>query len=379
MALKVKLPSGMKEIDTVVHRPVTFVGGVKKVLFKAVTFVNGVKKVLWGDFPIDYIAINSVACGNMYAIGDTWMHTSLGDNTLQFDISNLSDPTLVQSISWGNVFQWSGYQSSGNSMVFGSTKGNKISVNGTTGVVSVVTTYAYPSNAEGFVGVTDEYVCTLINLYTSNHVVKGNGVYWNTTNTYSIGGVMGHGTHYNNTPCIQVDTNTILVNMDSDATTRIGLYTLTPDSYTKVANQMNDLLCLDNGYLLGVTNYSANDTSSVFNLYDPSDYTVVQTYTHADPTETIKLLGRMGENYYFISCPKNISATSGVKVFLLNKDDLTTFYTQDLPSDPFNENGGAVTFWRNCTVNPLTSTSGYLGASTYSNASFRCVRIGQLL
>lgn len=403
MALKVKLASGMRQIDTTIHRPVTFVGGQKKVLSKGVTFVNGVKKILWGDegVPTDFIAVDGVGCGKMFCIGETWMHTSNG-NVYTFDISNLSIPSLSRTVEWGTVFEHSGYQSTGTGMVFGTTKnttGNKLVV-ASDGGITIPTSIALASGVYYARGMTNTEICQtkiLSKSFTVQQITGrivtyryGNDYYWGGIKKYSTGTAPAtSGGAYtmeiivgdlNTTPqpvpsqlttrgdyCgIQNSSSSILLNIQSTTHTNLnGLYSATNTVLTKVREQLFGLKLLDGNYYCGY-----GSTMDIFCLYNKSSF--VAEYTYTDAGWKFNFLGRIG-NYYYLVATKDGNA----KLVVLSKTDLSFVWEQPLENDPFGEND--TTFWTNIDCYPHVSLSGFLGACVYTASKLRVVRIGQLL
>lgn len=390
MALKVKLPSGMRTIDSLIHKPVTFVSGQKKILDKGITFVNGVKKYLWGKdgIPVDYIKTDGISNGGVYAIAENWMHTSNNGQAMQFDISNLDNPDLVQSIAWGTVFQYCGFQCTGNNLVYGTSVGNKLVVDSTTGNVAVTANYPVMTgqvSSGGATGnalacMTNNYLCGFSATFSSGstaNIFPGNEWYWNNVKKYETS-KRSDPLRDNGTPAIQIGTDSFIKNLVSTGHhIQPGLFLATPNNITRVGGLMNDLLMLDGDTLCGVTNFTAA-TSSTFKLYDKTTYAVVKTYTHSETDEQINLLGRIGDYYYLVATPKT-DALDGAKVLLLDKDTFDVIWTQTLESDPFGEYEGKTTFWRIGSTLPQVSKTGFLALNTYSNSKFRCARFGELL
>lgn len=388
MVLKVKLPSGMREIDTRVHKPVVFINGAKKILDKGITFVNGQKKYLWGmdGVPVDYISVDGVDCGGVYSIGESWMHTTNNGYVTKFDITNTSNPIADQSIAWGTVYQNSGFQSDGTTAIFGTTAGNKIGIDIATGNASVVASYATPPTPSSqndvlnpSLCITNSYNCGWLSVRSgssSSTLLAGNNWYWNGTRKYTTATARDP-LRVNDTTAIQIDTDTFLINLISNSTS--GLYSANPTSVSRLGGLMNDLVMLDGQYLCGVTNYSGTTTVSTFVLYDKSTRAAVRTYSHSTATEQLTLLGRIGDNYYLLVCPKDSTATTGAKLLLKDKDTFTTVHEQDLDPDPFNENSGDVSFWNTATAIPMVSYTGFLNVSTNSYNKMRCARVGELL
>lgn len=403
MALKAKLASGMRTVDTTIHRPVTFVNGQKKVLSKGITFINGVKKILWGDegVPTDFIAVDGVGCGKMFCIGETWMHTS-NSNVYTFDISNLSIPSLSRTVEWGTVFQHSGFQSTGSGMVFGaakSTTGNKLVVDANGGI-TIPTSMALSSGVVASRGMTNTEICQT-KILSKSFVVQqitgrivtyryGNEYYWGGVTKYSTGTPPAtSGGAYTmeiivgdlyTTPqpvpsslttvgdyCgIQNSSSSILLNIQSTTHTNLnGLYSATNTGLTKIREQLFGLRLLDGNYYCG---YGA--TRDIFCLYNKNSFAVEHSYT--DTGWKLNFLGRIG-NYYYLVGTKDGNA----KLVVLSKTDLSFVWKQPLENDPFGEND--TTFWTNIDCYPHVSLSGFLGASVYTASKLRVVRIGQLL
>lgn len=387
MALKVKLSSGMKTIDTSINKPVVFINGQKKILDVGVTFVNGVKKYVWGKegVPVDYIKTETISTGHVYCIGENWMHTSNIGYTTKFNISNIDNPVIEQTVAWGDVFQSCDFQRSGVNSFYGTTDGNKLQVNGTTGAFSVVANYQLldgvsSNTVHPCTCMTNNYLCGFTEYPYNSSVVAnlnpGNKWIWNGITKYET----SRGSdplRKTDSPAIQIDTESFIINLNSkNDLIQPGLYLATPADITRIDDFKNDLIMLDGDVFCGLKNYDTQ-TASEFILYDKLTYAVLETYTHDDTDEKLIFVGRIGDNYYFVATPKTDGLT-GAKLVLLDKDDLSVVLTQDLESDPFNENNGLTTFWSNCSTIPQVSNSGYLSVDTWSGSSFRCARIGEI-
>lgn len=390
MALKVKLSSGMKTVDVFVHKPVTFINGQKKVLDKGVVFIDGVKKYIWGKegVPVDFIKTDGVGTGRVFSIGETWMYSSMPTGyIIKSNISNLDNPVIEQNVEWGDIFQYCGFQSSSeNSTVYGSTKGNRVIVNNTTGNITIPANYPVFTGTVSYSGAVGNATACLTNNYMCAFTSGGRGLpslsslgnTWHWNNDFFATGSRREPLSWNNSTILQINTDAYIVNMVCSNTALTGLYLVTPSNITKVNSLMNDLVMLDGNILCGVSNYT-NSTQSTFKLYNKSDYSLNKTYTHSNSNEKIVFLGRIGNNYYFVSTPKTNSAT-GAKVFLLNKDTLATVWTQDLVSDPFNENNGTTAFWGTAKArHPQVSKTGFLSVDSFVGGKFRCARFGELL
>lgn len=395
MALKVQLSTGMKELETRIHKPVTFINGEKKILSKGITFINGQKKYLWGadGVPVDYIKSDGVACGYVHAIGETWMHTSGNGNVFEFNISNLDNPSVVQRTAWGNVLSYCGYQSTGTDMVF-SCAGKKMVVDPSGSITIPV---SHTTAGTHFRGITNGYsvgTSILTKTFTTSGRITtyqyGNNYYWNGSLAYSTGTPPASAggsytqlivaTDVSATPSssvnplilqrdaclIQNGDNSLLVNLASNQTGLSGLYSATPSGVTKIRDLKFGLNMLDGNYICG-----NGTTAESFCLYD-SSFVAVKTYTLTG--WKLSLIGRLGDYYYLLARKDGVS-----KLIVLTNDNLTFVLETVLPVDPFEENSGADSFWGSIKIIPQVSKTGFLGASYYNSGVFRCVRFGELL
>lgn len=126
MALKVWYNGSMKSI-TNPYKLVTFVNGQKKYLTKGVTFINGQKKVLWdiGQVKIDSWTLDQLGfSGAQYVpIGMQADYGkvvyNVGNYINRNNISNISSPTLENSVQNGFVNSWDSARSTGTNLIFG--------------------------------------------------------------------------------------------------------------------------------------------------------------------------------------------------------------------------------------------------------------------
>lgn len=402
MALKIKTTSGMKTIDTNLNKPVTFIGGNKYVLDKAWVFVNGVKNIIWGGngIRIDYISsTGSLGGGNIFAIGENWVDCTHNKQVYRIDISNLSNPTLIQNVQWGSVVYYNGYQTVSGNMVFYNLEANpyytissnKMQLNPVSGAITI------GRNKTDSQGVLEYYVNdTDNNLVTSIHRTKtfgltpvyyGENFYWNGVLKYSTGrepSSVGDtsGRLVLNGHALQVGQDEIIFNLVGNYGSGTGLYRGTDSGYNSITNARNGNLMYDDD----VITREYYDGSAVFvggtgpktalSLLDKTYYAETHSFdTDFDNTgKILKFLGRVGDYYYVITMPNDINATNGVKIIALNKADLSVAVTRDLPADPFGENNGTVAYWHNCSTVPQVSQTGFVGVSTY-NANTLGLRI----
>lgn len=408
----------MKKIDTNLHKPVTFVNGTKYKLDKAYTFVNGEKKLIWGDsgVQIDYISsTGTLGGGIVFAIGEDWMHASNGNNVYKIDIANLSNPTLIQSVEWGKVFNYSGVLSGNGNSIFHTSKqatNNRLSVDSSGNiVVSQTFTSGGTNNKVDFV---DSYVLSITSL---THTVSstsqtriytyGSDYYFNTTKKHTTGtwatnnanslyysGTSGSTTTYPRPttssamlyPAIQYDSDTILINLSGAKTNGAGIYKMTYNSLTKIGNNINGLRLVDDNVICR-TYYSGTDTygsiePNCLSLLDKTSLSTLYTYPASpDTSKKLIFLGKSGNYYYVIEKPNVDTVIGGVKLVILNSADLSVAFERTLPDDPFNENNGKPTFWMNSECIAQITNSGFLAVSTYdsSTLALRVARFSALI
>lgn len=412
MALKIKTPNGMQKIDTNLHKPVIFINGTKYRLDKAWTFVNGVKQQIWGEsgVQIDYIKSDGNAFGYLGAIGEDWAVSWLNGNAMRINISNFTNPQLIQSVAWGSVTKYNGFLSTTNNMVFGNGV-NKITLNPQTGVLSAVSlgNSAQPGSltlAYGL-GITNSYFVQAFNLTktfitTTSHgshittVTWGTEFYWSGTLKYTTGREPASATDtsgvvvYNNgmTP-LQVGTNEIWARIQRRSGSSIiyDLYSLTYSGLTLVEGSSTltgdlildgNIICRNwfNGTTSGTSISGTTLPKTALSLLDKSTRTTLYTYdvpyvANTSNKNRLLFLGRIDNYYYVITMPYDPDATSGVKFVLLNAADLTVALEKALPSDPFNENEGKITFWYNAFSEAQISQTGFLGVYSYNSTTLK--------
>lgn len=368
----------MQQIDTNLHKPVIFLNGTKYKLDKAYTFINGEKKILWGEsgVQIDYISsTGSLGGGYVFAIGENWVDAYRSSVIYRINISNLSNPTLIQNVTWGNVRDFNGYQTTAGTMMFdteryssGNATSNKLQVSTTDGSIVVGGNGTYTGTYLMF---TDNNLVTrTARTYyiqqTGQSRTFGTNFYWNGVLKYSTGRTPTSATDvsgdlYLNGSALQVGQDSIIFNLTGNYGSGSGLYLGTDSSYNRVANGIGGTKVYDDDAIL-------NDGSNRVSLLDKTSYAEL-AYYEANIGDVLKCLGRIGNYYYVLTMPSNLTATSGVKLILLNKSDLSVAFTRDLPSDPFNEYEGKITFWLNIVYTMQISQTGFLGVSTYNTST----------
>lgn len=395
MALKIQTSGGMKKIDTNLHKPVTFIGGDKYILDKAWVFVNGVKNIIWGEsgMQIDYISsTGSLGGGNIFAIGENWVDCTWNKNVYRIDISNLSNPTLIQNVQWGSAVSYNGYQTVIGSMVFynreytsGVYTSNKLFLDPVSGVITVGRS---KNDTNIYLCDTDNYLITETNrtkTFPNTRITYGTNFYWDGILKYSTGREPANvqdtsGNLVLSGSAIQVDQDSIIFNLSGSYGSGSGLYLGTDTTYnrltgTRSGNLMYDDNAITQEYYNG-TAFVGNAPKTAISLLDKTSYAETHIFdTDFDNTgKILKFLGRVGNYYYVITMPNNSNATSGVKVVALNKSDLSVAFSRDLPADPFEENNGTIAYWYNCSTVPQVSQTGFVGVSTY-NANTLGLRI----
>lgn len=383
MAVKVCINGQMKKIDTTLHKPVIFLNGQKKVLDKAWTFINGEKIQLWGKegVQIDYIRANGLISGQnkIVAIGENWaVLNSAGtyyDYVNRVDISNLSNPTLIQSVSWGTVVPngYNGYRSSGDGWCFNAStsagqtsSGNELSINPSTGVVSINRTYSTTSiNGAGFRGVNDSYFMFYsIETYyapignTRIKITYGSRFYFNNSQRYTIGTTSD--AHYVNQTGYPVQINA----GDFLLKTTKGTYLANYSGITQKTSTQLNLFMLDGNDVVSV------EGGNTIRFLNKSSLAVSKTYSAASGYSLL-FLGKNGTYYYFIEYKSD-----DAKLRVVKQSDMSLAFEESLPVDPFND---GVDFWATCTTIPQITKSGYLGVSGSEAGKLRIVRFSELL
>lgn len=398
MAVKVCINGQMKRIDTTLHKPVIFLNGQKKVLSKAWTFVNGEKKMLWGQpgVRVDLISSDGLVSGTnaITAVGENWLVTTNNSNYVnRIDISNLSSPSLIQSVAWGSRGRTNGFLSTANKLVFyGNASGtlNRLACDFATGGVSVEKSYVNSSgllvgdigsSSIGWGNKTKTFVRPGPSGSGTISMTWGSDVYVNNSVAYSIGHQPSSVSDSNYGPYI----TSMYLQVTSTSwygycwgkgsyASQSGIYTMTTSSMSKIGDSITG----GEPYYLDGSNMVTLDSS--VNYVDKS--TLAVAYSSAVITGngmTAKIIGRNGDYVYVVQYPTTAVTDGVVTLYLLDKTNLTTVYTQVLPTDPFGENSGSSIFWNRCLYNPQVSGSGFLGVSGNVSGQLRIVRFSELL
>lgn len=404
MALKIWLDNSMKKINTSTHKPVIFLNGDKYRIDKAYTFVNGERKQIWGEtgVQIDYISSDGVLNGgDLYAIGDDWMTLNYGLNILRVDISNLSNPSLIQSAAWGSILKYNAYQSTATESVFYSRASSISPYNYNKLIIDQDGVVAVDNSSVGtglyFMDGTNTEIATSTLL--RENTAQAPNVRWacygsdyyfgstkkHTTGTYSSGNTTslisgniyvatgGSTGSYRPDASLQIGDDSILINVWGNKTSDTGLYEMTSSSLTRRSGTN-----LYNLNILDGNNIVRNEGNALV-LNDKTSFTELHRYTGT--ADKILFLGKISNNYYIIETVNNASTLNSTKLKLLDASDLSVTLTRDLPDDPFNENNGNATFWTQAVAKPMISTSGFLGVSSFNNStlSLRIVRISDII
>lgn len=408
MAVKIKTPDGMKQINTTLHKPVIFVDGQKRVLDKAWMFVNGEKKMLWGEsgVAIDFITAE-VESGTweLAGIGENWLWASGSSSVKMFDITNLSNPVLKSSVAWGSNWKYNGYQTVDGQYVFygqNSNTLNKLLVNPLTGVASVGESYM--TTADMILLTKTNYWIGYKNLsvsytrpatsgvstfnYGTQWVFDSSVIFETGRRPSGIGDTEVYKFQYSSGG-IQINDTDIMVNIASDGySTGAGAYRLNYNGFEKVSSDsVPNPVMLDGNRIVGKRSYVSGsglyrktyDYALV--LYDSVAFQSIAEFDVDRTTHTISFLGRNDDYYYVIKRPKT-SQVGGVSLLLLSKDDLSVVYEQEMPSDPFNEYNGNCDYWIDGGMNAYVSQSGFVGfkgKTTSGNTVGRIARFSVLM
>ncbi|MBQ1758980.1 MAG: hypothetical protein IIZ94_04775 [Prevotella sp.] len=415
--IKVQLPTGMKKIDVNLHKPVVFLNGQKRSIDKAWVFVNGEKKLLWGEIgvAIDYIE-PSLDIGSVFAIGENWVDTSNGGVVSFWDMSNLSNITLKESVGWGDVGYQNEYQTtSGHPIYYGNTSvnANKMELNVNTGDLNVLSSingldnHTFTGNSNSYAFRTETLKKSFVNTSRvgrtpSSTVVTltyGTNFYWNGSSRYSTGRVPSSTSDsnyalYMSGSGLQIDDNAFLINMVGTYSTGEGLYRAEYSGLTKIqASQVRNMEMLDGNKIC--CSVFVNTQSGVYytGYVAPTDFYIVHSgnfselfrMSVADQRKNVlRFVGELNGYYYLVKAMNYSNEYAAeVKLLLVDKETYQTVWEQDLPVDPFNQFSGKGTFWASqyTTATVQKSQTGFL-ALTYRDSTsgvVKIVRFGGLL
>lgn len=388
--IKVKLPTEMKKIDVNLHKPVIFLNGQKRVLEKAWVFVNGEKRLLWGEVGvgIDYIAPEN-DIGNIFAIGENWIDTSNSQMISFWDMSNLSNITLKESVGWGNVGYQNEYQSTDDNLIyFGDTSVNcnKMKLNPNTGELTVLSTINGLDN-HTVQGHTNSATLRTELLYryfpnTSRASVVvpgatlqyGTNFYWNGTSRYSTGRVPSSTSDSNyrlmiSTGVLQIEDEALLINMVGTYSSGEGLYSATISGLSKLSGTRQiDIKMLDGDKICCATKTS-------FYTINKNNFSELYRMS-VGSSDVLRFIGKMNGYYYLVKVENYNLTSAEAKLILLDAEDYSVVWEQDLPADPFWEYDGKGTFWYDNRFGATiqNSRTGFL-AAYYRDSSSGKVRI----
>lgn len=395
MALKIWTNGSMKKIDTNLHKPIIFLNGTKYKLDKAWVFVNGEKKEIWGEggVQVDYISSDGILGGGYpFAISENWLNCYYNHTIYRLDISNLSSPSLVQSVAWGNLIRYNHYQSTANTKVFegwnNATRTNyKYLLDNTTGSMTVASSLAFTptsssTNISDYLGATNNYFIDVFSTLVSMRPYQlwNRTSYWNNTAKFGTSSVAPMFLYQNGN-------NTFIAKFTENATTSLYQYSdsvktivggtpFTPVYYYSAYSPNVGAVTLGPAQLFTDSNYVyyAPNTGGVAKR-PIGDLTQEIAYTDIDEGEILRLLGKINNYIYCLKIPSDRDGTpdSVVKLILLNDTDLTPAFEKVLPNDPFNENYGYPTFWTNYSAStvPQVSETGFLSFGSFDNSGLK--------
>lgn len=396
MADKVCINGQMKRIDTTLHKPVIFLNGQKKVLAKAWTFINGEKVQLWGQagIQVDYIKSDGLVSGwNIaVAIGEDWATLSGSRSgtprVTRLNIANIDSPTVIQTVNWGYWPRNNTYLSDSNYLVFygynyDTHALNRLKTAYSDGTVSVDASYTTAGKTLiGDIGNYSFEYETLTKTFAQPQTLTrqyGTRFYSNGSSAYSVGTQPTSVSDGNfgprlTTVGLQYDSSNwygIFLGSGSYSTNS-GTWKMGVASASKVSGTSYNMSFLDGN------NIVVRGGSSIQLLNKTSLSVVYSGETLTDNGMSFKIIGRNGNYYYVVQYPSTAVAGGVVTLYLFDATDLSTVYTQTLPSDPFNENSGVSSFWNNCVPSPQNTGSGFLAVSGEGNAQIRIVRFSEL-
>lgn len=388
--IKVKLPTGMEKIDVNLHKPVIFLNGQKRVLDKAWVFVNGEKKMLWGEMGvnIDYIQPSS-DIGNIFAIGENWVDTSNSQMISLWDMSNLSNITLKESVGWGNVGYQNEYQSTDDNLIyFGDTSVNcnKMKLNPNTGELTVLSTINGLDNhiVQGHTNSATLRTEVLSRYFPNTSRVSstvpgvtlqyGTNFYWNGTARYSTGRRPSSTSDSNyrlmiSDGVLQIEDEALLINMSGTYDTGSGLYSATISGVNKLSGTMyGDIVMLDGDKICcaNKTDFYTINKNNFSELYRMS----------VGSSDVLRFIGKLGGYYYLVKVVNYNLTSAEAKLILLDADDYSVAWEQDIPADPFWDYDGKGMFWYDNRFKAViqNSRTGFLGAY-YRDSSAGTVKI----
>lgn len=406
MALKVKTADGMKTIDTTLHKPVIFLGGEKKVLDKAWTFIGGQKKMLWGATGVQVDLITAVSTASnawtVQGIGENWLWGNTTSSTvINFDITNLSSPTVKSTVDWGAGWFYNGYQTtSGQSVYYGhnGTLACKLLLDPSTGVLTIGESYASQFDASVMAKLDGRWF-QRENLSVSYPKPNASGVLsyqygtnwiFNSVVKYTTGrkptSVSDASNEYKLQYAgggVQINDTDVLVNLAGMYGTGEGLYVANYNGITRVKDLIADPAFLDGDKIVGLvsTVTARNSYDHSIHLYDVGGFGEIASYT-PETGYQLKFLGRNGGYYYAIKFPYPTAKTDGVSLLLLSPDDLSIVYEQELPADPFGEYNGYSNYYLGGSKTGGVSQSGFVaikGNTTSNYTVGRIMRFSQLM
>ena len=385
MALKVWLNNSMKKIDTSLHKPVVFLNGDKYRLDKAYTFVNGVKHQVWGEngVVVDYIKSDGVLGGGTpFAVGENWLNCYNNNNIYRIDISNLSNPTLIRQIAYGNVQLYNNYQSTSTDKIFGAWNSNtntnyKLKMDNSTGEIVVlssgnITASSSNTSFTSFMGITNDYFVNVFSdLYSMRPVVMYNRyIYWNNVRKYDTNVIMPYYYFQDNENSF-IGVVGHLYRFSLSGTTDLNV-SLPVSSYANTLVNASSIKFPFQIFDDGTYVYTSGNTV-IYKRAIADLGTNIATYTESDiDNYKLRLLGQIGSYLYCLRIPKSSSlADPVIKLILLNISDLSSAYEQVLPNDPFDEYSGATTFWMNSLAMPQISETGFIAFGMYESSGLK--------
>ena len=397
MALKTFISGSKKNLSRRGNAPTTFVSGTKTELVKGVTFVNGEKVVLWDSslvLTMDVIRLVGTDMKPLW-VNDATFYCTGGTNSIrEYDITDPENASISNSLQYGNSYVMVAPTEEVDNNVFYVTKStsdrlpsnqtvyslviNKVQISddGTLTIPEANTVYgSRTSRPKGYYerGSKVNGSWQVISFDTPNSINPSAGMWVSlgTTLAYTVGigssysvGEYSYDSHfvkYDDTGVLGTKTNT-------DVKSSVFLFgNSNVSTFTSgLSGAYNSIMRDDTRVVVGTS-----ATSSLHGSFEIIG--VGGEYGIATNKRVYKLVGKIGDEYVVMDVPYDTNSSDQECYLKLFTTTGLLYKTATLPT--ISGITDMPQAWRNTSVCPIISRTGYLGAIVRDGSNRYLLRI----
>lgn len=397
MALKTFISGSKKNLSRRGNAPTTFVSGTKTELVKGVTFVNGEKVVLWDSslvLTMDVIRLVGTDMKPLW-VNDTTFYCTGGTNSIrEYDITDPENASISNSLQYGNSYVMVAPTEEVDNNVFYVTKStsdrlpsnqtvyslviNKVQISddGTLTIPEANTVYSNRTSrprGSNEIGSKVNGSWQVDSFKTPNSIDSSAGMWVSlgTTLAYTVGtgssysvGEYSYDSHfvkYDDTGVLGTKTNT-------DVKSSVFLFgNSNVSTFTSgLSGAYNSIMRDDTRVIVGTS-----ATSSLHGSFEIIG--VGGEYGISTNKRVYKLVGKIGDEYVVMDVPYDTNSSDQECYLKLFTTTGTLYKTATLPT--ISGITDMPQAWRNASVCPIISRTGYLGAIVRDGSNRYLLRI----